>query len=86
MGVYIEDLRAYAQKSRFFLSYIDRFEEKSQKLSKNRDFEHLKVVFETFFQNGQNQIEKRWFLSLCPQYLWIDTPQAYGRTTLNFPF
>ena len=21
---------------------------------------------------------------MCPQYLWIDTPHAYGRTTLNF--
>ena len=21
---------------------------------------------------------------MCPQYLWIDTPQAYRRTTLKF--
>ena len=68
----------------FFLSYIDRFGEKSQKLLKNRDFEHLEVVFETFIQNGQNKIEKRWTLSLCPQYLWIVTPQADGRKTLKF--
>ena len=30
--------------------------------------------------------EKSWFLSICPQYLWIDTPHAYGRTTLKFRF
>ena len=23
---------------------------------------------------------------MCPQYLWIDTPHAYGRTTLKFRF
>ena len=23
---------------------------------------------------------------MCPQYLWIDTPHAYGRTTLKFWF
>ena len=26
------------------------------------------------------------FLSMCPQYLWKDTPHAYGRTTLKFRF
>ena len=30
--------------------------------------------------------KKRWFLSMCPQYLWIDTSHAYGRTTLKFRF
>ena len=25
-------------------------------------------------------------MSICPQYLWIDTPHAYGRTTLKFRF
>ena len=23
---------------------------------------------------------------MCPQYLWVDTPHAYGRTTLKFRF
>ena len=40
----------------FFLSCIDRFGEKSQKLLKMHDFENWKVVFEPFLQNGLHKI------------------------------
>ena len=40
----------------FFLSCIDRFGEKSQKLLKMHDFENWKVVFETFLQNSLHKI------------------------------
>ena len=57
-GVYPEVLRAHAQGLPFFLSC---FGEKSQKLLKNHDLKIivLKVVFETFLQNGQNKIRKK---------------------------
>ena len=57
-------------------------------------------LFSDYFQNGgllssfwdfsqkrlKQDRKKSWFLSICPQYLWIDTPHAYGRTTLKFRF
>ena len=48
-------------KITFFLSGFDRIGEKSQKLLKNHDLKIivLKVVFDTFLQNGQNMIEKK---------------------------
>ena len=61
MSIDPEVFRAHPQKSPFLLSCFDHFREYSQKLLKNHEFENclLKVVFETFLQNGQNKIGKK---------------------------
>ena len=45
------------------------------------------AVFETFLKNGVYRIGKKsLFLRICHQYLWIDTPHAYGKNTLKLRF
>ena len=71
-GVFPEVLKAHAQKQ--FLGGL---------FSKS-------CLFSSFWDFSQKRLKqdrkKSWFLSMCPQYLWIDTPHAYGRTTLKFRF
>ena len=65
------------------------FGEKSQKLVFQRLFSKS-CLFSSFWDFSQKRLKqdrkKSWFWSICPQYLWIDTPHAYGRTTLKFWF
>ena len=86
-GVYPEVLRAHARKSPFFLSCFDRLR-KVLKPYLKRQF--LKLwQFNSFWdfslkRSKQDKKKCDFWACVCAQYLWIDTPQAYGRTTVKF--
>ena len=87
VGCLSRGIEGTCSKITFFLSCFDRLR-KVLKPYLKRQF--LKLWrFNSFWdfslkRSKQDKKKCDFWACVCAQYLWIDTPQAYGRTTVKF--